>query len=298
MTSENRNRYVLMQEVAELAIMNGGTIFGGFVRDFLLHEHASKEFYNNHNGENYNCVKIAPELKDRFLVAMDVDVRFESREQFASFKSDLENKMSYKIRFGPGSYGKVISMYLSLEIKMVRPPIPSFAKRLITNQIMECVKIVPGGDFKVDVVIGNEPLNQGLDFECNGLVMNSNGIQLGPELSYGLSPIGKFRRLEEIKSDILKKRALGFSFNEKRWKKMDEKGDWEIITDVVCKVKPEQGDMCVICHDENPMYKFTCCNARYDFLCMKKVILHDNKKCPHCREEFGFGEEAIKVFSG
>lgn len=286
-----------MQEVAELAIKNGGIVFGGFVRDFILHEDAANKFFSEYDVSEYNNQKIAPHLSDRFLVPSDIDVKFQNREQYICFKNELTQKMSYRITVGRGTYTMdMVSLFLSLELKLQDQPF-SFATTLLRNQFKDCVKIVPGGQFKVDVIFSNEHT---LDFECNGLVMDLDGIRIGSELGREISPFGKFRKLEQVKSDILNKRAVCVSFIQKRWEKMDLKDDdWEICGCLVHKIKKSEcGEECIICHEPNTRYKLSCCNARYHKECLKKTFVHDETRCAHCRYDFDiFTQHEVKSFA-
>lgn len=296
MTSENRNRYVLMQEVADCATRHNGVVFGGFVRDFILHEHAAKQFHAEFDSKNYDDVSVAPHLKDRLLVPSDIDVRFETREDYMGFKTDLEKNRCFKIsRRGRCEYG-VFTLHLSLEIEFKKSQVATASRKLIENAFRDVVKLIPGGQFSVDVVVGNVTLNNGLDFECNGLIMDSMGINLGPYLAQDLSPIGMYRRLEEVKGDILKKIAIAVNITQKRWEKMEKKDGWDIIGRCIEKVKPLEKEECIICHGEDPTYKLECCNARYHKECLKMTLEHNNTRCAHCRNEFCEKSEFIKVF--
>lgn len=276
---ENKNRYMLMCEVAELAVSRGGEVFGGFVRDFLLHEHAAKEYHMN-----------GTESEDRFLVPSDLDIRFDTRDALESFKYELTGKGSYKIKLIRGSSYSTVTFEVSLFIQIKENYTHPVSRMLIRNKFMEYDKLIPGCNFTMDVVVSTE--KKVLDFECNGLVMNSNGIQLGPELSNGLSPIGKYRRFQQVKDDILNKRAVCVNFVNKRWDKMDEKG-WTLVGEFIHKTK--SGDECIICQEANSDYNLGCCNARYHKACLKKTLQHDDTRCAHCREEFGYVHE-LKVF--
>lgn len=278
---ENKNRYMIMCEVAELAVFRGGEVFGGFVRDFLLHEHAAKDYHAN-----------GTESEDMFLVPSDLDIRFDTRDKFESFKYELTGKGSYKIRRIRGSSYSTVTFDVSLVIQIKENYTHPVSRMLVRNKFMEYDKLIPGGNFTMDVTVSSE--KKALDFECNGLVMNSNGIQLGPELSNGLSPIGKYRRFQQVKDDILKKRAVCVNFVNKRWDKMDEKG-WTLVGEFIHKTNFD--DECIICHEENSDYKLGCCNARYHKACLKKTLQHDGTKCAHCREDFSF-ENEIKAFIG
>lgn len=278
---ENKNRYMLMCEVAELAVFHRGEVFGGFVRDFILHDHAAKD-YHTHGKES----------EDRFLVPSDLDIRFDTHDNFEQFRSELVSKGSYKMKCIRGSSYSTVTFEVSLVLQIKETHRHPVSRMLLRNKFIEYTKLIPGGNFTMDITVSSE--KKALDFESNGLVMNSNGIQLGPELSNGLSPIGKYRRFQQVKDDILKKRAVCVNFVNKRWDKMDEKG-WTLVGEFIHKTK--SGDECIICHEENSDYKLGCCNARYHKACLKKTLQHDGTKCAHCRADFEYVHE-LKAFIG
>jgi hypothetical protein len=69
-------------------------IFGGAVRDFLLHSNASREFYKLSTLEKYDDPTIHPELSDRFLLPTDIDM-FITYQQHYNFKLYLYKRGFY-----------------------------------------------------------------------------------------------------------------------------------------------------------------------------------------------------------
>ena len=268
----SENTYALMCEVAELAISFGGVVFGGFVRDFLLRE----------------------EGEDKNLVPNDLDIHFNDRENYNKFKQELTTNGSYKImRQTRGAAYNTITLVVSLQIRVLIPRTHLVSSRLIYDQMMDVPKQIPGGTFKIDAVISSNEIKN-IDFECNGLVMTKDGIQLGPELSQCLSPIGKYKRFQEVKNDIMKKRAICVNLIKERWDKMDIKENWSIFGEIIHKME-KTTDECIICHELNTDYKLTCCHARYHKDCLKKTLKHDITRCAHCRNIFDC-ENEVKAF--
>lgn len=272
-----------MQEVADLAVRMKGEVFGGFVRDFLLHEEAAKKYFKEgHSQSDYGNEEVAPELIDRLLVPSDIDVRFDTIDDYYAFKRGLV-KMSYKISTIRESGYAVVHLAVVLEMRVCPGVIGTESSRLVKNNFSSINKIIPGSYFTIDVVL-KKP-DTFLDFECNGLVMNAHGIQLCEELEQGQSVIGRHRKLQSVTEDILSKKAVCLNFYENRWKKMDKKG-WVIQGLGFHKVKPSKDDMCIICHLENPDYKLYCCNAKYHLECLKKTMVNfSSSNCVHCRED-------------
>lgn len=297
---ENRNKFCLMQEVAELAVKRGGKVFGGYVRDFILHEVGCKKFFaQKHTNQQFEDTTVSPETLDRLLVPKDVDVHFKTHEDAQVFERDLVDR-SFMLKKRRIRYGVKVgyTLFLSLEMKLALTNESCVSRTMLRNQFRDVVKLVPGGQFNVDILVcSDEEFSTNLDFECNGLIMNESGIQLGSALSSGLSPIGMYRRLQEVTDDIEHKRARVVNLIQNRWKKMDERPGWELFGFNVSKVESDPGDVCIICHDTLPMmYKFNCCNARYHKECLLRTLTAGfASECIQCKSDVYIGEEEKKV---
>ena len=308
MTDANKTRYLLMREVVDAAIENGGTIFGGYVRDFIIHEHNAKKFFEEVDDDiSYTDPSVSPDTYEgRMLVANDIDIHFKTDAQFFAFRKEL-NRRSFSVgqrrrRFGGYMTRHCWTLHLKLVLN-IQGVSGSTSFCLLKNQMKDVERVIPGSDFCVDVVVDNEnepPFSEdSLDFGCNGLIMNASGISLCEQLSSdGRSAVGNFRLLQSIMDDIVKKRAYAMKFDAYRWKKMDEKKTWEILGDrAFVNKKTNENEECVICHVENAQYKLTCCNAFYHLDCLKKTLHHDHSRCAHCRRELYLGEEKTKFFA-
>lgn len=297
MADINKTRYVLMKEVAELAIAQGGTVFGGFVRDFVIHEDGAKRFYSDDKNtlEEYSNSSVSPEtFEDRTLVPKDIDVRFKCVNAFNAFKKELRDR-SYRIMRTRRNAYTCWTIDVSLQVILQAAPC-SVAHSVLKNHLKSVSSSVPGGDFSIDVVLGDVE-DTGLDFECNGLIMDGEGVRLGAHLSSGLTPIGKFRILQNVLEDIKNKRAYATSPKAHRWKKMDSRSGWNIMgeTTIVNKMCDAKDD-CLICHGGDACYKLTCCNAFYHFECLSRAVTHNSNTCAHCRRNMFFSEEETKLF--
>lgn len=302
MATEGGTRYMLMHEVAELAVKKGGTVFGGFLRDFIFHEHMTKKFHEEGNdNKEYLNPEVSPDtFYGRTLIPTDIDIHFKTVEEFSEFKKMLR-EMSFDLfekrrRFGYSRICFTLHLRLALNIYGVQG---TFARRVLNNHVKDLDRIVPGSTFSVDVVVDNTsfpPFADNLDFMCNGLIMDSNGINLCNQLSSELSAIGKFRLLHNIMDDIVKKKAYIENFTCHRWKKMDEKGTWEILGNKQLVNKVFQNENCIICYEGGANYKLTCCNAFYHFDCLKKTLERDCSSCAHCRQDMLMDDEHKKLF--
>jgi hypothetical protein len=70
------NEYQIKKEIAEIILQVGGHIFGGYVRDKLLHDSHAQKFYTLHGIESaalYSDLTTNPELSGRWLCPNDID---------------------------------------------------------------------------------------------------------------------------------------------------------------------------------------------------------------------------------
>ncbi len=308
-SSEGHTRYTLMHEVAEVAIKKGGTIFGGFVRSFIFHDHMAKKFYGDgHDRKDYETPDVSPEtFEGRTHIPSDIDIHFKTNEEFSEFRKTLSEMSFAYIPRRKRLNGYTITHW-TLKVRLVVVPMGvrgSVSHRNLVKYVKNMDVVVPGSDFSIDVVVDSNnlpPFSDKLDFVCNGLIMNSDGINLCEQLAKTHSVIGKFRLLNSIIDDIVNKRAYVVKFTAHRWEKMDAKKTWEILGEnfPVNKTFPEKGEDCIICHcDENVNYKLACCNAFYHLNCLKRTLKHDSTKCAHCRQGIFFDyDDEYKKFVG
>jgi hypothetical protein len=92
------------QDLAHLIMKSGGVIFGGFVRDSLLHDHYAKKYYEKcidltliEEDFGYNDEKIFPETKHRMVIPHDIDSYFDTAEKLQEFEKELtKHKYTYE----------------------------------------------------------------------------------------------------------------------------------------------------------------------------------------------------------
>ncbi len=97
---ENRFEWKFKKLVGSLVLSSGGTIFGGYVRDSILHDHFSKKYYEQckkdsiHMEEEqirYMDPDFYPEFKDRTLNPDDIDCFFTSYALLKNFEETLHH---------------------------------------------------------------------------------------------------------------------------------------------------------------------------------------------------------------
>jgi hypothetical protein len=319
---DGRQRYKVIREVAEMAVANGnGTVFGGYVRDFIRHEHAAKKFYASHKKETYTDPSVSPDTLDRLVVPNDIDVHFESDADYRVFRTALRSNF-YNVRvtrienvYTSDCLVRHLKLRVNLELgandvaRCVFKGKSGLAKEVFMAELLRRISSssISTEPFDIDVLISGQrdPPFTDLDFQCNGLVMNATGIGLCKWLKNGRTPTGIYRMLDTIITDIKSNRAVVETLKRSRWDKMAGKG-WDIMGGGVEKVK-KQGEICTLCLEDlqpDEVYKFSCCNASYHRPCMSKIIssgqtaIADTGRCPHCRQAIDLFSDEIGVFGG
>jgi hypothetical protein len=312
---------MMYREIAEVAIGQGGTVFGGYVRDFLIHENAAKKFYETHkNTTDYANPEISPETRDRLLIPSDIDVHFKKNIDYRTFRSALRGKF-YQCRvvqieniytndMRVHHLKMRVSMCLEIghilrSLKGIRAGV---AREVILPELikrLEGMPITTQEHVDIDILVSEQckpPFNN-LDFQCNGLVMTEDGIGVCSELKKSLTPTGVHRKLVTVMAEIESKTAVLVNLKKPRWAKMVGKG-WEIVGGTVEK-RNQCDATCTLCLDDvqsDCVYKFSCCNASYHPTCMSKIIttgqsaVVDTERCPHCRQGVYLTPEEVEIF--
>lgn len=267
--------------VLRTCINYNGIVFGGAVRDTMLHNMHSREFQKKHSMSEYDQVDISPETIGRLVVPKDIDCLISDKD---SFKLIEQLTRQYHVKAC-----EVSSIYLKKQnnknYKHIKMSI--FMKEKI--YVLVDLIIQHSGDLHMP--------NMDLDFDVNGLVMTTNGIGLNEYLSYkyndnATNVIHNADILCEVLDNIRYKKAIMvYMCPMNRYIKMSNYG-WNIhfVSRVFNYYIKElyEGD-CIICKDKIPEdmccvnYKKCRCDLR---ICLKCAITHQDRldKCPLCTE--------------
>lgn len=322
---DGRQKFLMFKEVAEIAIKENGTVFGGYVRDSIRHDHAATKFYETHNRKDFTNMEVSPDTIDRLLIPSDIDIHFKTYKEYRLFRSALKgsfycstitkieniytngspNVSHLKMRVGLElSIGHVVSNMKSIR----KSPL---ACEILLPELTRCMASMstPTDHIDVDILISKDsvpPFDNTLDFACNGLVMNIDGVSMCSEIKKGMSPFGIHRTFQGILSDIYEKRAKLITLKEHRWNKMAEKG-WDLLGGNIEKIRSidESETTCTLCLDaisKSDIYKFSCCNAKYHRVCIAKIMTKgvaavvDTDRCPHCRQTIILDSSEVEIF--
>jgi len=209
-------------------------VFGGAVRDSILHGYASREFYKLSTLDKYDDPTIHPELSDRFLLPTDIDM-FITYQDHYNFKLYL-----YKRGFYYKETKKIDLSYINPNLRrdnyeLIKAEIIYFDKK---NK-----KLYP---IMLDIILcqGKIVLPQmDTDFSVNKLIMTRQGI----------IPMSCDWNYDQIEQHIHNKEAFcNSTISEKRYEKLNRKG-WKITMNYstfVFKLRiNDEEETCVICLD-------------------------------------------------
>ena len=248
-------------------------IFGGAVRDLILHNYAAREFYKLSTLDKYDDPTIHPELSDRFLIPSDIDM-FITYDQHNAFKSYL-----YKRGFYYNEQKKMDLSYINRnlnygEYELIKAGIIYFDK---VNS-----KSYP---IMLDIILCNKLVipQMDTDFSVNKLIMTKkNIVSISNEWNYA-----------QIIEHIHNKQAYcNSTISEKRYQKLNKKG-WKIIMNYstfVFKIRLNQEEEnCVICLDSLKVGELEVtpreCKCKYSYC--KDCIKHSLKssQCLMCKKD-------------
>jgi hypothetical protein len=240
-----------------------GVIFGGYVRDMIIHDHYSRTYYKAiKNNDDYNNSNIHPESWPmRTIVPERMDIVM-TADNFKNLMDTLEqNSYEFKIKT------KKDYDVLFVTIKM---------HPLLTSIIVPTIKI---HIFKT--------LPEKIDFECNSLIIQNGTITM----QNILNPFCKYKKVNAIVDDIVNFIAVPIEPDTFNMFKIIEK-NFKVLHIIDSKEPCSRAKKCVICSVEfmkEPIIKNTCCDAQYHIQCYKETCLralseHNNVHyCSMCK---------------
>lgn len=221
-----RLSWKVKKEVGAVVLETGGTIFGGYVRDSILHDHYAQLYYENATpkeevDKRYNDPSFYPEYKDRTILPDDIDCYFPTYNHLKQFEAYLlQHKFCFKRLFTRTDASEYIPRlsklknmlsHIRYKISIVNPNklslirmlmiqnIPASARGEVIDDISAMLdelasKLVDIPSVQVDALIAADPgiiLSPPfgeLDFECNGLVLTKQGLSLADDLKEKQTP--------------------------------------------------------------------------------------------------------------
>lgn len=311
MRATTRTIWKTMCIIRDEILNHNGLIFGGFVRDMIIHDYNATLFYDRYSDKkeaaiNYADKSIHPDTWDRTLIPRDIDCVID-REQFDKFHKILKKlrlKLTVKKTISPTDYldnfltipGNTVSQHLCIiEIdnsywkrELSYLPLETHALEQMLMQKMEYVCI------KMDCMVTEKPVTSpflgSLDFVCNGLYLSKHGFGVSQDLCSHKDHLGRFNIIHDIVEDIKIKRAVFLQTSAgcgSRTAKLFNRG-WKIEDDDITTMDEEYEGHCIMCHDSVPRrhFKLKCCDCRYHAKCLERHLDFKNgtvKECVMCK---------------
>jgi hypothetical protein len=197
----NKVKFLLMARIERLLLENGAIIFGGYVRDKLIHDHHATLFYqqNRLKGKKYSDPSFHPETKHRLLIPKDIDVFIRGTQQ------EVDE-----------IYSKLTDQGFRVEVKHRKKIYGVFDDINQQKVVVYALQQLgfPSIKIELDVLYSSKPDVKPpfgrLDLWCNGLLLDKNGITLSNQTGSCLDRAnGVDRKLFEIEiiNDLLKFRS-------------------------------------------------------------------------------------------
>ena len=263
------------KSVLRTCLSYNGMVFGGAVRDMMLHNINSKRFLDMYNYSDYSDITVNPETIDRLVIPNDIDCLIQE-DDYRELIEHLTKRHFIRIV-------KTKTLYFT------------------ENQKYNHVKVVVLFDRKHNIYVKLDLIVQvtsgelifpymNLDFDVNGLTLTSNGIGLNKNMTDKSDTIENTSRLQVIIVNIGEKKAFTLEKCQPyRYEKMIKYG-WCItyVSTIFQYYHEESYDgNCIICKDTikdcSVKYKLCKCDLRICLTCMLEYYKKLNK-CPLCKK--------------
>lgn len=307
-----RMRWQMMREIKTQLLKVGGCIFGGYVRDSLIHDYYADKFYaaclSSETSLNYDDPMHHPESWPwRTYLPEDIDVVMTTFQL-----NELKNTLTQKGFITDELYTCPANIYMHANGHNVVPPTLQLTRIKVKIALANIFNIGTMPCIKIDVLHcvdfkGHDlPPFGVIDFECNSLVLSKDGCvtvhSADNILDFSYNMLHCHQQTARIVQDIIALRAVAVTPQRHRIKKMLQKG-FTLIDKCVQLIPtiymPKYDGVCIICHEqidhkegtasENYCIKNVCCDAHYHPVCFcncinKSVSEYNNSdNCIMCR---------------
>ena len=195
--SEQKERYFLFKYIVDICINNNCIIFGGFVRDSIIHQKGASEYYlKKHTTAQYSNETVDPEtFKDRNTYAKDIDIFLNDLTKWDNIENELKNNMSMTIT---RNKEKTLSNYNNHPYFILNFTVTRFWYSYYYNCSFQnkSRKI----DFNIDIVSNTynstlQPWSVLIDCASNTLYLDKHGIHSNIE-NFGI--IDKYSQIHKL----------------------------------------------------------------------------------------------------
>jgi hypothetical protein len=246
MDDRHRLHWLLTRSFMETVAESGGVVFGGAVRDWILHDHNSKLFYRHfwaqpeYEGasdelvnEKFRDTSFHPESVDRLVIPRDIDMVVR-RSAFAKLTENLEKKgfhldriyleqpvdeylikktgipagsIHHERYFVEGVNPEFDAKVLSQFAEVIRHDVSQVMHKLFASLLLPKL----AADM---IVIDDDHCNISIgpvgriDFDVNSLVWDANGLHTSDLYMKRKTPYNCSTQLQDIIDNIIHKRAV------------------------------------------------------------------------------------------
>jgi len=298
-----------MVDIEKILLNSGLYIFGGYVRDKILHNHHADMFYEKTCNdqsftydiqEKYTDKTYLPEHNDRSLIPSDIDCFGTNVDIFALIETFKKNDYILNVKKTKPALFYLVSHQHMGNIQHVNHTKIS-VKFHIPKLLTEIMNL---DDFIVNIDLLHTTnttfnmfdfMSSNYDFDCNALILTPDSeYKLSSCIGKNLNPDEKIKKITSIIDNIKNKIANTLPYMEPpiyRFINMIKKG-WQIKTNYLEFIKNNKYDgHCLICHgdfeDNELQIKDHNCDARFHLKCFNKMINFGNytNKCPMCKND-------------
>lgn len=270
-----------MDLICDFALSCKGTVYGGYVRDKIIEEYYTRQYFNNSTDKstlenNYWEPECDKDTVKRMLLPKDIDIHFIYESDFNTFMNKIKNKFD------------ITTTYLESTVRIKKIPV-ELKKIRVMYEVGK--KLSEEGDcifFELDIKITDKleaPFNS-LDFYTNSLLLqkNKNNYNVSKSTGINMNCDGHFNYvvMNEIIGMVYKgeTRLVSVPNSELNTRKLFTKivdvvcNDWKILNfDKIVKITECENseEKCVICLEDCPHLRILNCSYTHEN-CLKKHI--------------------------
>lgn len=294
--------YTFKRQVESIITLHGGMIFGGHVRDVILHEHdpnwlppATSDIDCYMKSHSLPVFKEA--LKDAHITLY---TEFE-REDASAYIPTIDVPRNV-LRHHRYKLGIIDDKNIEYVDNLLQQSINQSAQQACSEDIRTFLMSLRRASVLceplfIDMFIADchnfhlmYPPFGTIDFECNGLLMTSCGIVLSPHLYSTPHVLEMNKKLQKVIDDICSRKAVHVAedISTYRITKMRGKG-WSVDMQYVKAIEDVPAtDVCIFCHEDvcGKHFKLACCNAVYHKDCLMRVLASEyGGACIMCKRK-------------
>jgi hypothetical protein len=295
----NKVKYMMMNRLSIILTDKNAIIFGGFVRDRLIHDYFAIKFLqkSSNDRDKFDDETYDPETKGRLLVSKDIDLFLEGDESSVEELYNVLRQEGFHV-----TTSRVRKQYFeNINVKQQKVCV-----RILNAHEMGLTNI----EIELDVLFSTEdgirPPFGRLDLECNAFLMTNKGISLSNQTGTYLDRICSFQhkrnefeileKMVKFEADVaildkdggdIEKHAIRnriIRFN--RIILMQERG-WKINNRVYTVVDAPKNEICDICYStfsSGLTIKLECCGLYLHKECFANYVkeAYQTKVLPEC----------------